>query len=136
MLEQEGPRAEAADAARLWLTKMTVRPSLRDVLHLAEALVLELGVADREHLVDEQDLRLEVRGDGEYEAHLHSAGEALHGRVEDALDAGAVEVLDGEQVPHRTASSRLVMVTSSAPSSSATRTLTRSERWVGRFLPT
>ena len=49
----------------------------------------------------------------------------------------AVEVLDGEQVPH--AGDLLdgsVMATSSTPSSSSTRTLTRSPRAVGRFLPT
>ena len=30
--------------------------------HLAEALALELGVADGEHLVDEQDVGVEVGG--------------------------------------------------------------------------
>jgi hypothetical protein len=33
------------------------------ILHPAEAPLLELGIADGEHLVDEQDLGLEVRGD-------------------------------------------------------------------------
>ncbi len=50
------------------------RPALRaDVLHLAEALTLERGVADREHFVDEQDVRLEVRRDRERQPHLHAA---------------------------------------------------------------
>ena len=50
---------------------------------------------------------------------------------------GAVEVLDREQVPHAVVASwRLEMVTSSAPSSSATWTFTRSDSAVGRFLPT
>ena len=72
----------------LWLTNSTVRPSPRDVLHLAEALLLELGVADRQHLVDDQDLRLEMRRHGEGEPHVHAARVALDRRVEELLDLG------------------------------------------------
>jgi len=43
----------------LWLTNSTVRPSWRYVAHLSQALALELGIADRQHFVDYQDLRLE-----------------------------------------------------------------------------
>ena len=43
-------------APRLWLTNSTVRPSLCDVAHLAEALPLERRVADGQHFVDDQDL--------------------------------------------------------------------------------
>ena len=43
-----------------------------DFAHLAEALFLELRVADRQHLVDDQDLRLKVRGDREGEPHIHA----------------------------------------------------------------
>ena len=47
---------------------------LRDVAASSpEALLLELGVADREHLVDDEDLRLEVRGDRERQPHVHPA---------------------------------------------------------------
>ena len=72
----------------LWLTNRTVRPCLGDVAHLAEALLLEGDVADRQHLVDEQDLRLEVGGDGEGQADVHAAGVVLDGRVEELLDFG------------------------------------------------
>ena len=58
------------------------------------------------------------------------------GAVEDALDLVTGQGLDGEQMPHASASWGWVMVTSSMPSSSSTRTLTRSARAVGRFLPT
>ena len=44
---------------------------------------MELGVADGEHLVDDQDVRLEVRGDGEGQPHVHAARVALHRRVEE-----------------------------------------------------
>ena len=66
---------------------------LAEVLHPPEAALLELGVADREHLVDEQDLRLEVRGDGEREPHVHAARVALDRRVDELLDAGELDDL-------------------------------------------
>ena len=60
-----------------WRDEHDRAPAARDVVHLAEALALELGVADGEHLVDEQDVGVEVRGDREGEAHVHAAGVAL-----------------------------------------------------------
>ena len=72
----------------LWLTKRTVRPLLRHVAHLAQAFLLERGVADGQHLVDQQDLGLEMGGDGEAEPHVHAAGVALDRRVEELLDLG------------------------------------------------
>src|SRR5262249_31745031 len=58
----------------------------RDSGHLSEALLLEGEVADREDLVDEQDLRLEVRGHRERDSDGHAARVALHGRVEELID--------------------------------------------------
>ena len=63
-------------------------PRPATLAHLAEALLLERRVADREHLVDEQDLRLEMRGDRERQAHVHAARVALHRGVEERLDLG------------------------------------------------
>ena len=60
----------------------------RDLVHLAEAFLLELGIADREHFVDDQDFRLQMRRDGEGEAHIHAGGIALDRRVEELLDLG------------------------------------------------
>ena len=45
----------------------------RDIAHLADALLLEPDVTDREHLVHDQDLRLQVGGHGERQADVHSA---------------------------------------------------------------
>ena len=70
-----------------------MRPGAPELLHPAEAAPLELGVADREHLVDEQDLRLQVRRDGEREPHVHPARVALDGRVHEALDPGELDDL-------------------------------------------
>ena len=70
-----------------------MRPDSPSRLHAAEAAALELGVADGEHLVDEQDLRLEVRRDREGETHVHAARVALHRRVDEALDPGELDDL-------------------------------------------
>ena len=76
-------------APKLWLTKSTVRPSRRtDVPHLAEAFLLELDIADRQHLVDDQDFRFQMRGHGERQPHIHARTVALDRRVEELLDLG------------------------------------------------
>ena len=63
-----------------------------ELADLGEAFVLEVLVPDREHLVDEKDVRLEVHRDREPEAHVHAARVRLHGGVEEAADVG--ELLD------------------------------------------
>ena len=73
--------------------KTIVLPSLRDALHAVEALLLEGDVADGEHLVDDQDLGLEVRRDGEGETQLHAARVALHRRVDEGPDVGELDDL-------------------------------------------
>src|SRR5439155_8316515 len=55
---------------------------------LGEAFVLEVLVPDREHLVDEKYVWLEVHRDREPEAHVHAARVRLHGSVEEAADVG------------------------------------------------
>ena len=82
-----------ATVCMLWLTNRTVRPAFGDVLHLAQALLLERGVADGEHFVDDQDLRLQVGGHRESQPHVHPAGVALDRRVEELLDLGEVDDL-------------------------------------------
>ena len=62
-------------------------PSRSSSSILPEALLLEFGVTDGQHLVDEQDLGLEVGGDREREAHVHAARVALDRRIEEPLDA-------------------------------------------------
>ena len=37
---------------------------LGHIVHLAEALLLEFGITDRENFIDDQDLGFEVRGHG------------------------------------------------------------------------
>ena len=73
----------------LWLTKSTVRPPLPlSSLHSSQALFLEIDIADGQHLVDDQDLRLQMRGNSKGEPHIHARAVALDRRVEKFLDLG------------------------------------------------
>ena len=54
------------------------RALVQHVAHPVEAPLLERRVADREDLVDEEDVGIEERGDREAEAHLHAARIELH----------------------------------------------------------
>src|SRR5438552_1954611 len=67
--------------------------SLGNIMHLAQALLLKHHVADCQHLVDDQDFRLEVGGYGEGEAHVHARAVPLDGRVEKFLDLCKVDNL-------------------------------------------
>ncbi len=42
---------------------------------------MKLGIPDRQHLVNDQNLRFQVGGDGEGEANLHATAVVLHGRI-------------------------------------------------------
>src|SRR5262249_44747495 len=55
---------------------------------LAEALALEGGVADGQHLVENQDFRFDVCRDREREADVHAARVALDRDVDEPLDLG------------------------------------------------
>ncbi len=50
-----------------------VTPGRRSSYEVVEAPALELLVAHRDDLVDDEDLRVDVDGDGEAEPHVHAA---------------------------------------------------------------
>jgi hypothetical protein len=75
----------------LWLTTITVRPGT-NAAHLAEAFLLERGVADGENFVDDEDVT-EVRGHGKREPHVHARGVAFHGRIEESAHARELDDL-------------------------------------------
>ena len=61
---------------------------------VGEALVapaLELLVADGQHLVDEQDVGVDVDGDREAEPHVHARRVVLHRGVDEPLEAGELD---------------------------------------------
>ena len=61
--------------------------------HPVEALLLEPGIADGQYFVYEQDVRLEERGDGEPQAHLHARGVVLDLSVDRVPDLGELDDL-------------------------------------------
>ena len=64
---------------------------------LVHALALERLVADGEHLVDEQQVGVDVDGDGERQPDVHARRVELHLGVDELLDAGEVD--DRVEVP-------------------------------------
>ena len=60
---------------------------------LVEALVRERLVADRQHLVDQQHVGIDVDGHGEAEAHVHPGRVRLHRRVDEVPQLGELDDL-------------------------------------------
>ena len=65
--------------------------AIAEVGDLVAALGLEFGVADREHLVDDQHIGVDVDGDGEAEPDEHPGGVVLDRRVDELLEAGELD---------------------------------------------
>ena len=84
--QQDCARAEALDGRRIVGDEHDRSATLLELEDLAEALALELLVADREHLVEQQHVDLEVRGDREAEPHVHARGVRSHGDVDEPLE--------------------------------------------------
>ena len=86
--QHDGPGAQVADGRHVVADEQHRAAVRRDIAHLAQALPLELQIADREHFVDDQNLAAQMRRHRKREPHVHAAAVVLHRRVEKALDAG------------------------------------------------
>src|SRR5277367_5851574 len=60
----------------------------RYLVHFAKAFLLKLGIADRQHLVDNQNFRLQMRGNGKCKSNVHAGGVPLDGRIEKPFHVG------------------------------------------------
>ena len=69
-----------------WVTNTIVRPSRAQPRELVEAFLLEGGVADREHLVDQQDVGVDLDRDREGEPDVHPRGVVLELEVHEILE--------------------------------------------------
>jgi hypothetical protein len=58
-----------------------------------QALLLEVGIAHRQHLVDQQDVGLQKGGDGETQAHLHAQREEFDLAVDGVGEPGELDDL-------------------------------------------
>ena len=84
--QQHRPLAEPFDLSRVVRDEDDRAAPLLELEHLAEALPLERLVADREHLVEQKHVRVEVGRDREAEAHVHPRGVRAHGPVDRLLE--------------------------------------------------
>ena len=66
-------------------------PAAAQLVQVVEAAALELLVAHRDDLVDDQDLRVEVDRDGEAEPDIHPAGVDLDRSVDEVAQPGEVD---------------------------------------------
>jgi len=64
-------------------------------INAPQATVLENRVAHGECLIDNQDVRLDARRDGEGQPHIHAAGISFDGLVKKRTNLG--EALDGRE---------------------------------------
>ena len=68
-------------------------PLLGHVAHLAQALALELSIANRQHFIYHQNLGFEVRRHGESQAQVHTARVTLHRGIDEGADLREVNDL-------------------------------------------
>ena len=85
--------AEALDQAERVRHEQDRLAAALELGELVEALVGEAFVADGEHLVDEEHVRIDVNRDGEAEPHVHPGRVGLDRRVDELLQLGEVDDL-------------------------------------------
>ena len=71
MIEPHRPIAEVAHAAEIVGDEHECAALFAELDELLHTSLLERDVADREDLVDQQQFRVDVDGDGECKAHVH-----------------------------------------------------------------
>src|SRR5712691_2060846 len=87
-LQTDHAPAQPLDRVHVMADKKDRAPRLDKVAHLAETLFLERRIADREHLVDGQNLGIQMRRHGKRQPYVHSAAVALDRRVDEVIDIG------------------------------------------------
>ena len=83
--------AQLVDLAEAVADEHDRAPVAAELVDLLGAPALEALVADREHLVDQQHLGLDVGGDGEAEPHEHARRVVLDRRVDELLEPGELD---------------------------------------------
>ena len=85
--------AQAGDRLQVVRDEEDRDPLFLELQHPLDAALLKPHVADAEHLVDQEDVGLEVRGDREPETRVHPRRVALHRRVDELRQAGELDDL-------------------------------------------
>ena len=97
--QQECPIAHAAHGVRHVADEEERHAALPQPPHPGEALLLEAHVADRENLVEDEDVRAHRHRDREGEPRVHAARVGLHRLVDELSDVGERRNLV-EPLPH------------------------------------
>src|SRR6266568_2906748 len=84
----EDAMAESADLIELVADQDDGAASAGNVPHFPQAFLLEIDVADGQHLIHQQDFRLQMRGHGERQTDVHPRGIVLYGRVNEFFELG------------------------------------------------
>ena len=92
-LQIDAARAKLLDGAHVVADVKHRAPPARDVGHLAQALLLEANVAHGQHLVANEDVRVQMGGHGEGQFYVHAGAVPLHRRVDEGLDLGKLDDL-------------------------------------------
>ena len=116
-VEPDGPLGDALDRGEVVRDEHEGGAGREHRPHAIDAALLEPGVADGEHLVDEQHVGLEEGRDAEAEPHLHAARVELDLAVDGVLELGELDdvVEAGGHHPARQPEQRAVQVDVLAP---------------------
>ena len=90
-LEQQRPVAEALQRAHVVRDEHDRPAAVAQIVEDVEALLLEGGVADGEHLVDHQDVGVDLDRHRERQAHVHPRGVVLELEVPELLELGELD---------------------------------------------
>ncbi len=75
--QDDGAPRERGDGREVVADEQHRASTARDLGHTVETALLEFRIALRQHLVDDQDFGLEMRGHGEGKPRIHADGVAL-----------------------------------------------------------
>ena len=78
---------------RLWDTKRTEAPSVDDLLHAFQTLLLEDIIADTQDLIDDENVGINMSRDRKSEPRIHARGIAFDRSIDELLDPGKVDDL-------------------------------------------
>src|SRR5688572_14889268 len=91
VIEPQRASAGRRDVIEIVRTEENRAPLFLELTDLVDALLLKVTVADRESLVDHQNVGIDVDGDGKREAHVHARRIGFHRAVEKRVELGELE---------------------------------------------
>ena len=87
VIEPHRAIAEIADLIELMGHEDQRDAAVLHLLNLGDALLRELFIADSKHLVDQQNLRIDMHRNGEAEANVHAGRVGFHRLIDEFTDA-------------------------------------------------